>query len=167
MRAGIGFEQFVCLFGFPQSRIAGKRDIGMQFLFCLGDSPKDGLCELLRRKLPLMEFFPSFVERECSKTHSMILGTWKKWFSRAGALAKSTSALGSLVTASSRIGFLVFAVWVNGSTLEVSNWLSFSMYSKILSSCSLRRSSSFGVNRSRANDATRWTSSRVSFMRFL
>ena len=53
----------------------GKRDIAMQFLFGLGDLPKNGLYEILRRKFPLAEFFPGFMEREYSKIHSMILGT--------------------------------------------------------------------------------------------
>ena len=75
VRISCRFEPFVCLLGFLQSRIVGKRDIGMEFLFGLGDSLKNGLRELLRRKFPLAEFFPGFVERECSKIHSMILGT--------------------------------------------------------------------------------------------
>ena len=75
VRICVGFKPFVCLLGFLQSRIVGKRDIGMQFLFGLADSPKDGLRKLLRRKFPLAEFFPGFMKRECGKIHSMILGT--------------------------------------------------------------------------------------------
>ena len=41
VRICVGFEQFICLLGFLQSRIAGKRDVRMQFLFGLRDSPKN------------------------------------------------------------------------------------------------------------------------------
>src|SRR5262249_10300622 len=66
------------------------------------------------------------VEHGVGARHSMILGTRKKSPSRAGALASKVSALGVLVTTSSRHGAVKSSTCAVGSTAEVSSSFSFS-----------------------------------------
>src|SRR5258707_149940 len=99
----------------------------MDLVVALGNPLKDRFGQLHRAKLTLAQFGAGLVERKLGETHSMILGTLKNVPSRSGALANRASALGRLVTWSSRRVLVIFAAWLNNWTSAVSSWFNLSM----------------------------------------
>src|SRR5262249_34269887 len=115
-------EPFIGAARLFERAFARQGHIGVHPIVGVGDALVNRFGELHRGELALAQLGGSFVERQLGETHSMIFGTLKKVASRSGALARSASASGLLVTRSVRSALAASSsAWLKGSTCAVSS----------------------------------------------